>query len=139
MSSSRIQLIPLFKGLALATEDTQGTQTPLELDVPAVRNLLPHCEALFLFALTEGVAANMIDWNVAFYSGFDRNHQPSSPINIASSPLGAPGSSRTLDYDDVGNFMLDTRLVLWWANKTGVSGVKTPILSAVLGARMIGQ
>lgn len=56
MADSRITLIPLFRGLAVTTDGTAGSKSYLDLNVPQVRALLPHCEALFLIGLTEGVA-----------------------------------------------------------------------------------
>jgi hypothetical protein len=106
--------------------------------VPAVRNLLPHCEALFLIGLTDGIASGQIDWNVGFFSGFDRGHQNASAFDIAATSFGAPGSSRSVDYTTTANFLLDSRLQVWWANKTSVSGAKSALLSAVLGARLYG-
>jgi hypothetical protein len=139
MRSSRIQLIPLFRNLAVVTEGTATTKTTLALDVPAFTSILPHAEALFLIVCTDGVASGVVDWNVGVYSGFDRDHQPANATDIASPALGTAGSFRSDPYTALSSFVLESRLQLWWANKLGVSGVRNPILSAVLGVRLYGS
>lgn len=139
MRTSRIQLIPLFRNLAVVTEGSAGTKTTLSLDVPGFTSILPHAEALFLLGCTDGVASGVVDWNVGFYSGFDRDHQGVNPTDIASPALGAAGSFRSDPYTVLSGFMLDSRLQVWWANKAGVTGVRNPILSAVLGVRLYGS
>lgn len=78
-----------------------------------------------------------MDWDVAFNSGFDRNHELSQFIDIAATPISIPGPIRTPDYTTTSNFLLECRLQLWWRNHVGVSG-PTAVLSAVLGARRYG-
>ena len=138
----RLILIPLFKGLNATTNGTPGgggASTTMDLDVPAVRSLLPRCDALFLLALTEGIPANTIEWNIPFFSGFDRNNQPTTGVNIAATNLGiAIGSARSVDFTDKSKFNLDTRVQLWYQNMAGVSGAKNMTLSAVLGALTFG-
>ena len=142
MRGMRLQLIPLFKGLQITTDGAPLSPTTLNLNVPQVTNLLPYCEALFLIGLTTGIADNQIEWNVRFFSGFDRNNElttGSPPYPIASANFTLGGSARSADYTTLTNFLPESRLQLWWQNKSGVNGVKNATVSAILGARLFGS
>jgi hypothetical protein len=75
---------------------------------------------------------------VAFYSGFDRDHQQTTPIDISATTFtsATPQGVRTPDYSATTNFLLESRLQLWWRNPSGINGAKAGIVSAVLGIRM---
>lgn len=134
---SNVVLLPLFQRLALTTNGTQGSKSVLDLNVPQLRTLLSQASALFLVGLTEQAPSTDFEWNVAFYSGFDRDHQPATPTDVAAAAFtsATPQGQRSADYTTVANFLLDTRLQLWWRNPNA-TGAKSGIVSAVLGVRL---
>lgn len=136
MSTQAIILVPLFKGLTVTTNGTALSKSTLDLNVPQVRNLLPQAAGLFIIGLTENSVSTDFDWNVAFISGFDQAH-PAAAIDIGSSALDSASGMRTAEYTTMTNFLLETRLQLWWRNKAGISGAKTAQLSAVLGVHLL--
>lgn len=138
MTRSRIEIFPLFKNLQITTNGVAGSKSYLDIDVPGIRHALPHCEALWLITLMEGVAVDIVDWNITCFSGIDRTHEPAG-FDISVPDLTAPVSARSADYATTSTFQLDSRLQLWYANHAGVSGAKSPSLTAVLGARRYGQ
>ena len=137
--SSRTLLIPLFRGLVVTTNGTALSKTTLNLDVPQVRYLLPQCEALFLIGVMEGLAQDLIDWNVGFIPGFDRDHEQASAIDIAATAFTLPSPVRCPDYNTTTNFLSECRLQLWWRNHVDISGAKTATIGAILGARTVGR
>ena len=136
--SSNIVLIPIFHRLALTTNGVALTKSTLDLDTPQVRSLLPRCQGIFLVGLTEAVAAADFEWNVAFFSGFTRDVQPNTPIDIASTNMTAAATQgqRSAEYMTVANFLLESRLQLWWRNPANVTGVKSGIVSGAIGLRV---
>lgn len=143
MDSGALILFPLFTGLRLVTNGIQGGQqgdtTFLPLpEIPRFRHLLPRCAGLRLHALTEGVGSNLITWNVGFFSGFNRDTELSGgPFNIAPSGISAAGTTRSAENTTDTNWSLDSRLVVIFAHFSGVNGVNTARVSAVLAARLI--
>lgn len=137
---SRVILIPLFRDMSVATNGSPLSKTTLDLDVPRVRELLPHAEAIFLIVNTGGLpTAAVVDWNVAFISGFGREHVPPSAVDISSSAFDVDGAKRSAEYTTLTNFLPDTRLQAWWRNASGVNGPKSAALSAILGVRLFGN
>ncbi len=134
-SASNVVLLPLFRRLVLTTTGTALQKSFLDLDVPRVRNVLPRCSAIFLVGLVENVPSTDFEMNVGFLSGFDRDHQPPSPIDIAASPITSVNVQgvRSADYNTTANFFPDTRLQLWWRNPSGITGVKSGQASGILG------
>lgn len=135
-SSSPILLLPLFKGLQVSTNGTAQSKSYMDIYLPQLRNLLPQASGLFLVGLTENSQAGDFEWMVQFISGFDRVHE-ASPIDISNTPLDAASAMRTAEYTTTANFLLESRLRLWWQNHAGVSGIKSAQLSAVLGVHLI--
>lgn len=137
MTRSRVMLFPLFKDLAVQTNGTALSKTSMDIDIPGLRALLPYAEALFLITSTDGLATTGIaEWNVAFASGFDKSREPFPSADISSSVFNIDGPKRCVDYTTVTNFLLESRLTVWWQNATGVSGVKKFEIGAVLGVRL---
>lgn len=137
--NSRILLFPLFKDLAVATTGTALEKTTMPLDVTGFRNLLPHAEAVFLLTHTDGLATpDVMEWNVTCFSGFQEEFQPFPSFDVAPSDIDLDGHKRWSDYTTTANFNLDSRLVLWWRNASGVSGVKRATIGAALGVRTAG-
>ncbi len=141
MSESAIILIPIVVAFRIVTNGVQGGQagdtTTLTLDVPKFRNLLPRCAGLRVYGLIEGVATNIITFNLAFFSGLNRDNEiPGGPFNIAAAGLSAAGSSRSAENNTDTNWHLDSRLVLTYGNYNGVTGVNSARISAVLAARL---
>ena len=141
MQTSRLEYIPLFRGLAVTTNGAALSKSLLDLDVPRFRNLLADCESIFLVALTENAIATDFEWNVAFVSGFDRAHEQPSPIDIAAAPFSstAPNPVRSAPYTDLSKFLLDSRLQPWWRNQAGINGARSGVISCVLGALRWGR
>ena len=135
---SNVILLPLFRGLAVTTTGVALGKSVLDIDVARVRALLPRCTALFLVGLVENVPSTDLEFNVGFFSAYDRDHHPVSPIDIAATPItsASPQGTRSLDYTTTANFLPDTRLQAWWRNPAGVSGAKSGLISAILGARL---
>lgn len=131
-----VVLLPLFKGLSVTTNGTALAKSYLDLNVPQVKSLLPQAAGLFVIGLTENSQASDFEWNVSFISGFDRAHEALA-IDIGASNLDSASGMRTAEYTTTTNFLLESRLQLWWRNKSGVSGVKTAQLSAVLGVHLL--
>lgn len=84
------------------------------------------------------ISTNPLEWNVRCFAGFDRAKE-APPFNISPTAFSAAENKRSVDYTTTGNFLLEGRLQLWWANANSISGEKSAIISAVLGARLIGQ
>ncbi len=128
-------LLPLFRRRALVTTGTALQKSFEDLDIPRFRHALPRCTGLFMIGLVENVPSTEFEFNVAFFSGFDRDHQPATPLDIAASAINSSNTQgvRSADYTNVQNFLLDSRLQLWWRNPAGISGVKTGVASAILG------
>lgn len=140
MAYEPIILVPLFQDLLLTTNGTPLSKLVMDLKVPRFTNLLPQSQAMFLITDTGGLpSSGVVQWNVAFHSGFDRNHEKSGgPFDIAAAPLNIDGAFRSAEYTTTANFLLESRLQLWWQNDSGVNGPKTFRASAVLGLRMYG-
>ena len=137
-TTPNIILIPLLQRLTLTTSGGALVKSTLDLNVPQVRNQLALANGIFVVGLTEGVAATDFEWMVAFYSGFDRDHQQTAPIDVSATTFtsATPQGVRTPDYSATTNFLLESRLQLWWRNPSGINGAKAGIVSAVLGIRM---
>jgi hypothetical protein len=137
-TTPNIILIPLLHRLTLTTSGGPLTKASLDLNVPQVRNQLALADGIFVIGLTEGVASADFEWMVAFYSGFDRDHQQATPIDLSATTFTSATVQgvRTPEYTTTTNFLLESRLQLWWRNPSGVSGAKAGIVSAVLGLRM---
>ncbi len=137
---SPIHLVALFKSLQVSTNGAStgddAAKSYLDLQVPQIRNMLPQASGLFVVGLTENAVATDFEWNIQFISGFDRIHE-AAPINIAASNLDSASGMRSAEYTTTSNFLLESRLRLWWRNKNGISGVKNAQLSAVLGVHLI--
>lgn len=131
---SNVILLPLFQRLTLTTNGTQGSKNVLDLNVPQLRTVVAQASALFLIGLTEQAPSADFEWNVAFFSGFDRDHQPATPTDIAATAFTSanPQGQRSADYTTVTNFLLDTRLQLWWRNPNA-TGAKSGIVSGAIG------
>ncbi len=138
LAASNVLLVPLFRRLVLTTTGTALQKSVMDIDVPRIRGLLPRCEAIFIFGLVENVPSTDFEFNVAFFSGFDRDHQPATPLDIAATAITSVNVQgvRSLDYNTTPNFFPDTRLQPWWRNPSGISGVKTAQASAILGLKL---
>lgn len=136
--ASNVVLIPLFFRLPVVTAGVALTKRTLDLDVPKFRSMLPQCTSMFLVGLTEGASAADLEWNVAFWSGFTRDVQVGNPIDIAATNMTAAAvqGQRSADYTVVANFLLDSRLQLWWRNPANSTGVNAGVVSGALGMRL---
>ncbi len=131
----KVLLFELFKDMPVTTNGVAESATVLNLEVGPFRGILPKAASLALYGLVTEAAAADFEFNVAFVSGFDRNHEmPGSPFNIASAWFDATptGGSRSSDYTTVANFLPEGRLQATWRNKANVTGVKNARISAVL-------
>lgn len=145
MADSPIIMLELFRGMRLSTNGLTGTGVPgaprttLALNVPKFKSLLPYCAGMTLHVLTEDVtAANIVDWNIAFSSGFNRDTEiVGGPFDIGSSAFSAVGSARSSENTTSTNWTLESRLFLWWQNHNGVTGVNVATVSAALALRMV--
>jgi len=137
-AKSNIFLLPLFRGFAATTNGGALSKSLLDIDNPRVRTMLPHCAAIFVIGLVENVPAADFEFNLAFFSGVDRDHQPPSPIDIAATPFTSAASQgvRCPDYTAVQNFLQDCRIQAWWRNAAGVNGLRTGLITATLGFRL---
>ncbi len=139
MSQPILIPFPLFKGMPVATVGTSLTTSVLDIDVPQFRNILPRVTGMFLYGLTENVAAADFEWNVGFISGMDRSHE-APPIDITVGNVNfdstLPYGARNPEYVTVANFLLESRLQAWWRNKNQISGVKSANITAVLYVRL---
>ena len=135
---SNIVILPLFHRLPLTTAGVALSKRTLDLDVARFRDLLPRCSAIFLMGLTESASPADFEWNVAFWSAFTRDAQIGNPIDIASVAMSAaaPQGQRSAEYTTVANFLLESRLQLWWRNPTNITGVNAGIASGALGLRL---
>lgn len=135
---SPILLIPLCRGMSATTNGTALSKSTYDLQVPQLTNLLPRVAGLFVFGVTENVAAADFEWNVAMLIGFDRQHEAPTAVDIASVTFDATLSAgaRSAEYTTVSNFMPHCRLQVWWRNKAGITGVKNGTMSAILGVHL---
>lgn len=137
---TKIILIPLFRRVQLFTN---GTTTPVWIDIPneRFRGILPFAVGLTLYTLTEGANATIdCEWNVGFWSGFDRDHGQAAIIPIAASWLATNGSIKAAAYTTTANFNLnlESRLQAGARNRATVSGLQTIFGSAVLAVETVG-
>lgn len=134
MTKKPIIYVPLFRAMNVSTNGTALSKSTIDLEVPSLSELVAQAEGIFVVALTENVASTDIEWNVAFVSGFDRNHE-NSAIDISATTFDSTMTYgvRSAEYTTETNFLLSTRLQVWVRNKAGISGVKAATLSAVLG------
>ena len=135
---SNIYYLPLFQRLMLSTGGIALTKSTLDLNIPQVRNALSQAAGIFIIGLTEAPVSTDFEWNVAFYSGFDRDHQQTAPIDINAVNFSAvlPQGQRSVEYTTTTNFLPESRLQLWWRNPTGISGSKSAVVSGILGIRL---
>lgn len=138
---TKILLVPLFRNLVLSTD---GTSTPIYFDVDSerIRMLLPYAAGLTLYSLTEGEnATNDVEWNVVFRSGFDRNHETAdiNKLESAGTHINANGAKRHTAFTDTTKFLLESRLQVSAQNRSGVSGLRTITVSAVLAVETVGM
>jgi hypothetical protein len=61
----------------------------LDIAVPQVRNQLARASGTFVIGLREGVASADFEWMVAFYSGFDRDHQQPTAIDSSATTFNS--------------------------------------------------
>jgi len=134
----RVKLFPLFKNMSVTTLAGGQTQTKLDLDVPGFRDALIQAEAIFLVTFTDLPAGNVVDWNIEFISGLDRQHER-NPVPILPTALTNPGVARSADYTTTTEFLPESRLRLWYANHVGVTSANTAVISAIVGVRMLAQ
>lgn len=129
--------LTLFRPMAITTIGTSLTKSTVDLDVSQFAGLLPRAAGMYVVGLTENCAAADLEWNIAFIPGFDRQHEGSA-IDIASSTFdsGTPSGVRSAEYTTTTNFLPKGRLQVWWRNKSGISGVKTGLISAILCIRI---
>lgn len=133
---------PLFRELIL---NTDGTATPIyyDLNCEKIRLLLPFAVSLTLYSLTEGEnVTNDVEWNVVFRAGFDRNHETATVNKLdptAVTQINANGSLRSIAFTDVTKFLLESRLQVSAQNRSGVSGLRSITVSAVLAVETIGM
>lgn len=137
---TRTILLPLFREMALSTD---GSTTPVYYDIPSekFKSLLPYVVGLTLHSLTEGEnLTNDLEWNVVFRSGFDRNHETTdiNKLDTGANQINTNGSLRSAAFTTLSKFMLESRLQVSAQNRTGVSGLRTVTVSAVLAIETIG-
>lgn len=134
---SSILLFPLFQDREFITNGEALSESSLDLDVAKFRTILPRCAGLFLIVNTQGLpGSTYMEWNVGFYTGFDRNREKGTRYDIAATSFSANGAERSVEYTTTANFLLESRPQAWWRNKAGISGVYSCRASAVLGARL---
>jgi hypothetical protein len=111
------------------------SKSTLDLDVPRARYALARCSAIFLIGLVENVPSTDFEFNVSFFSGFDREHQPATPIDVASSAITSANSqgTRSTDYTTVANFLADSRFQVWWRNPWVSTGTRSHRSAQSLG------
>ncbi len=137
---SKIILIPLFRDMILTTD---GSVTPViyDLNAPKFRNALPYAASLTLYSLTVGEnATNDVEWNVGFFSGFDRSREFAPVEKLVTSPatgINANGSVRHAPYNTLSKFNLESRLVVMAQNRSGASGQLSVVASAVLAIETV--
>lgn len=140
MNRTKTILIPCCARL---TASTDGTTTPVyyDLDVPEFRLILPYADGLTLYSLTEGAPANNeFEWNLVFRSGHDRHHETADINKIGpTAHISTSGSARHSAFTDTTKFLLESRLQISVNNKTGVSGVRSATISAVLAVQTVGM
>lgn len=136
--TSPIILLPLFKSMSITTVGTSLTKSSVDLNVSQFTNILPRLAGIFVIGLTENVAAADLEWNVNFIPGFDRQHEGPA-IDIASADFDSTLAAgvRSAEYTSVTAFLPSARLQVWWRNKSGVSGVKTAVISGILGIHLL--
>lgn len=143
MDTGSIILIELFRGMRIVTNGiaggSPGDLTTLVLpEIPQLRPLFPRLAGVRLHALTEGVATNIVTWNVAFFSGYNRENEiTGGPFNLAATNISAAGTSRSAENTTDTNWSLNTRLLLNFANFNAVTGVNTARISATLACRLV--
>lgn len=137
MDWNPIVYFPLFRALTVSSNGTALSKSTLDLQVPGISEVISQAAGLFIIGLTENVASTDLEWNVAFISGFDRNHEASAiDINTVTFDSTMTAGARSAEYTTTSNFLPSTRLQVWWRNKAGISGVKTATLSGVLGVHI---
>lgn len=136
MPSSRIILIPLFKGLRMTTDGVSLSETVYSLDVPRFKGLLPQAEQLILHFLTVGRTANF-EWTVFVIPGFDRDHE-ATPFNLNGANFISSAGPGRVEYGTTTSFLLDGRIEARCRNASGASGVNSAMTSAVLGVKTWG-
>ena len=134
----RVRLFPLFKNMSVTTLAGGQTQTKLDLDVPGFRDALIQAEAIFLVTVMDAPAGNVVDWNIEFISGLNRQHER-NPVPIVPTAFTNPGVARSADYNTTTEFLPESRLQLWYANHLGVTSANTAVISAIVGVRMLSQ
>ena len=135
----KIILIPLFKRVQLFTN---GTTTPVWIDIVSerFRGILPFATSLTLYSLTEGANATIdCEWNLGFWSGFDRDHEQAAIIPIAASWFATNGSVKAAAYSTTANFNLESRIQAGARNRASVTGLQTIFGSAVLAVETVGM
>lgn len=140
---SKTILIALCHELPITTD---GTVNPVYTDLPVpserIRSLLPYAVSLTLYSLTQGMpGTNDAEWNAVFRSGFNRDHETTdaNKLEPGVNQINANGSKRHAAFTDLSKFLLESRLQLSAQNKTGVSGQRTVLVSAVLAVETVGM
>lgn len=136
--NSPIIYLPVFKTMSVTTFGTSLTKSTIDIDLPQFSGMLLRASGIFVMGLTENVAAADFEWNLAFIPGFDRQHEGTA-LDIATSPFDStiPAGVRSAEYTTVAPFLPSSRIQAWWRNKSGVTGVKTAQISAILGIHLL--
>ena len=84
------------------------------------------------------LSGNELEWNVQLRSGFDRDHELSSPILLDAAVITADGSLRHAAVPASASFLLETRAEVTVKNKSMVTGVRSATVSGVLAVETVG-
>lgn len=141
MNRTRLVLLPVLNRYRITTAGNawgQPNTLYIDLDVPDFARYLPMCQELTLFTGGE-MMTSYLRWGIFFASAFNRRLQSGDPIQIGSTVGGSTDASlRHAAYTTVGNFNLDSRLMLGIGNSQGTAN-ETGIASAALGMLLVGQ
>lgn len=134
---SRIVLITVCEK-TLISSDGSTTVVVYNFDLPKFRNILPYANSLVLFTLVDGApSADDLELNVQFRSGHDRDHELATPVSLATALITANGSVRHASVSAGPSFQLVSRVQVTAKNRSGVSGVRTATLSAVIAVELL--
>lgn len=138
---SKVFLFPLFKGLHITTNGVGGSNAVLDLEPAGFRNILPHAEGITIYSLMTGrpAADTNLEWSIFLISGFDRDHEYASPVNLlGASYININGPARSTEYTTTSNFLLESRLQLQFHSVAGLNAAQGATIGAVPAVRTFG-
>lgn len=116
-----------------------GTTVFIDLEVPQIRNLLPHATELTLFTLGEDMTPNL-SWGIFLASAYSRSFEPPAPTQLGATVVGpGPTSTRHNPFTTLQSLNLESRLLLGIGNNGGVTTFQGGVVSATLGVLTVGM